>query len=252
MVVIAENYQRVEEEIQRTAKRCGRNPTEIKLLAASKYRSIAEIRAAIKAGVHLLGENYVQEASVKKEEIEESVEWHMVGHLQSNKVKNALRLFSVIQSLDSPELARTLDCEGKKLGIVVRTFVQVNLGGEANKSGVPTERVIPLLEEVGKLSSLRVEGLMVVPPIQENPESVRPYFRALAELQQALSHFEIPNVVMRELCMGMTNDYSVALGSLGTVHRAYLPARYTPLSHYLYRLRLYILALGPEASRRSL
>lgn len=219
MVDIAANYQRVMETIRQAAERCGRDPKRIHLLAASKSQGVAEARAAVKAGIRLFGENYVQEAKIKKEAIEEPVEWHMIGHLQRNKVKAALDLFSVIQSLDSLELAQALNKEGEKRGVVVRAFIEVNLGDELTKSGLRRERLVPVLERVGELSHLRVEGLMGIPPFREDPEEVRPYFRALKELRAELLMLKIPNVELSELSMGMTHDYPVAIEEGATMVR---------------------------------
>ena len=216
---IAANYHRVMETIHSAATRCGRNPSEIKLLAATKSQSVAAVREAIEAGIRLFGENYIQEARTKKESIAESVEWHMIGHLQRNKVKAAVELFSLIQSLDSLELARALDREGKRRGRTVRVFVEVNLAGEQTKSGINREGVAALLEEVGGLANLTVEGLMTVPPFHEDPEKIRPYFRSLKELQKSLAGLKIPNVQPRELSMGMTHDYPVAIEEGATMVR---------------------------------
>jgi pyridoxal phosphate enzyme (YggS family) len=143
----------------------------------------------------------------------------MIGHLQRNKVKAALDLFSVIQSLDSLELAQALNREGEKRGVVVRAFIEVNLGDELTKSGLRRERLVPVLEGVGELSHLRVEGLMGVPPFREDPEEVRPYFRALMELRAELAMLRIPNAELRELSMGMTHDYPVAIEEGATMVR---------------------------------
>lgn len=219
MVDVAANYRKVLERIGEATARCGRDSSEIKLLAAAKSQSVARIRAAIEAGISLFGENYVQEAKAKKDQIQDPVEWHMIGHLQRNKVKAALEIFSLIQSLDSLALARELDKEGWKKGQVVRVFVEVNLGGEETKSGVAEGAVLALLEEVASLSHVRVEGLMTVPPFRENPEEVRPYFRALKELQGRLQGLGIPNVDVKELSMGMTHDYPVAIEEGATLVR---------------------------------
>ncbi|MCZ6563469.1 MAG: YggS family pyridoxal phosphate-dependent enzyme [Deltaproteobacteria bacterium] len=213
------NCERVMEKIRSAAERSGRDPGEIKLLAASKSRGVTEIRSAFNAGVRLFGENYLQEAVNKKEAIGEPAEWHMIGHLQRNKVRQAVGLFSLIESLDSLELARMLDKEGKKQGRPVRAFVEVNLGGEESKSGVREKDLVPLLEEIRALSQLRVEGLMVIPPFRENPEEVRPYFRALRELKMSLGGLAIPNVDLREISMGMTHDYPVAVEEGATIVR---------------------------------
>ena len=219
MVDVAANYRKVLERISEAAVKCGRDPKGIKLLAASKAQNASRILQAIEAGIGLFGENYVQEAKAKREAIKDPVEWHMIGHLQRNKVKTALEIFDLIQSLDSLELARELDREGKKRGKTVRVFLEVNLGGEESKSGIPQEKIESLLREVGALSHLRIEGLMVIPPFRENPEEMRPYFRALRELQRDLMALNIPNVELKELSMGMTHDYPVAIEEGATLVR---------------------------------
>jgi len=219
MVDVEANYQKILERIRETAAKRGRDPAGIRILAASKSQDVSKIRAAVKAGIRLFGENYVQEATEKRELIKESVEWHMIGHLQRNKVKVALRLFDLIESLDSLELARELDTQGRRKGKRVRAFVEVNLGGEETKSGMVKEDVLPLLQEVGRLSHLHVEGLMVVPPLRDDPEEARPYFRGLRELQTELKELKIPNVDLKELSMGMTHDYPVAIEEGATLVR---------------------------------
>jgi hypothetical protein len=219
MVDIATNVLKVLERISESAQRCGRRPDEIKLLAASKTQGVAEIRAAVAAGIHLFGENYVQEAQVKKESVDDSVEWHMIGHLQRNKSRVAVGLFSVIESLGNVGLAKALDKEGRKRGRAARTYVEVNLAGEETKSGVSKEGLVPLLEEIGQFSYLEVEGLTIIPPFREDPEEVRPYFRSLKELQVSLSRLKIPHVELRELSMGMTHDYPVAIEEGATIVR---------------------------------
>jgi len=219
MVDIAANCWKVLDRINEAAAKCGRDPSQIQLLAASKTQSVSRIQQAIEAGVRLFGENYVQEAKIKRAAVKDPVEWHMIGHLQRNKVKAALELFDLIESLDNAELARELDKEGKKRGKTVRAFVEVNLGGEESKSGIPKEKVVALLQEVGKLSHLRIEGLMVVPPFRENSEEVRPYFRVLRELQTELMALKITNVDLQELSMGMTHDYPVAIEEGATLVR---------------------------------
>jgi pyridoxal phosphate enzyme (YggS family) len=211
MVDVAGNYRKIIDRISEAALKAGRNPHEIKLLAAAKSQSIDSVRAAIEAGVWLVGENYVQEAEEKKPALSERVEWHMIGHLQRNKVKAALNTFDLIASLDSLTLALELDKEGRKKGKTVRTFIEVNLGNESSKSGIGQDKVEELLKRVGELSHLRVEGFMAIPPFKENPEEVRPFFAALKNLQLKLQTLKIPNVMLDELSMGMTHDYPVAV-----------------------------------------
>jgi pyridoxal phosphate enzyme (YggS family) len=169
--------------------------------------------------VTLIGENYVQEAADKKRLISESIEWHMIGHLQRNKVKMAMELFDVIESLDNLALARDLDKEGAKRGKTICALVEVNLGGEESKSGIAKDQLSPMLVEMGKLAYLRVEGLMTVPPFRENLEEVRPFFRALRELRDQLNELRLPNIELTELSMGMTHDYTVAIEEGATIVR---------------------------------
>jgi pyridoxal phosphate enzyme (YggS family) len=219
MVDVAANCREVLERIGEAASRSGRTPKEIKLLAASKSQTVDKIRAAAGAGIRLFGENYVQEAEAKRSALDGSVEWHMIGHLQRNKVKTALNLFAVIQTVDSLELARALDKEAKKRERPARAFIEVNLAGEESKSGVARDRVAPLLEQIGKLSYIRIEGLMAVPPFRDSPEDVRPYFRALSELRDRLTTLKAPNLDLKELSMGMTHDFSVAIEEGATLVR---------------------------------
>jgi PLP dependent protein len=219
MVDVAANYISVLARINDTAAKCGRKAEDIKLLGASKSQSIDAIQGAIAAGVKLIGENYVQEAKEKKDRIAESVEWHMIGHLQRNKAKVAIELFDIIESLDNLALARELDKEAGKRGKKVRVFIEVNLGNEESKSGIAKNQVVSLVEEVASLSNMRVEGLMTVPPFRKNLEEVRPFFRELRELRERLNELRLPNVGLRELSMGMTHDYTVAIEEGATIVR---------------------------------
>jgi len=219
MVDVIGNYGSILRHISEAAEKCRRAPQEIKLLAASKSQNVGLIQAAIAAGVTLIGENYVQEAEEKRKTIRESVEWHMIGHLQRNKVKAAVALFDLIESLDSVALARELDKEGSRQGKKVRVFVEVKLSDEESKSGIAADEVEELLKAAADLPHLSIEGLMTVPPFRENPEEVRCYFRQLRELQATLCGRAIPHVDLRELSMGMTHDYPVAVEEGATIVR---------------------------------
>ena len=219
MIDVPANFQKIMGCIHEAALKCGRNPTEIKLLAAAKSQSVQAIRAALGAGVTLIGENYVQEAADKKKLITESIEWHMIGHLQRNKAKLAQELFDVIESLDNLALGRELDKEAAKRGQIVRAFIEVNLAGEESKSGIAKNEVAGLLERISGLACVRVEGLMTVPPFRENLEEVRPYFRELRELRDSLNSVNFPNVQLKELSMGMTHDFTVAIEEGATIVR---------------------------------
>ena len=219
MVDVAGNYRKIIDHVFEAAAKAGRDGTKIKLLAAAKSQSIDALRTAVAAGVTLVGENYVQEAKEKKKQIAAQVEWHMIGHLQRNKTKAAVEVFDVIQSLDNVALARELDKEGSKRGKTIRALVEVNLGGEESKTGIDRNGVAGLLEEIADLSNLRIEGLMTVPPFQDDPEKVRPYFRDLRELREELNESRYLNVDLQELSMGMTHDYTVAIEEGATIVR---------------------------------
>jgi PLP dependent protein len=219
MTELLANYQNLMRNIGAAAAKRGRKRDDVKLLGAAKSQPVELVQAAIAAGVGLIGENYVQEAQAKRREIRKSVEWHMIGHLQRNKVKVAVDLFDVIETLDSLALARELDKEGAKRGKIVRTFIEVNLGGEESKSGIAKAQVKSLLDEAGKLAHIRIEGLMTVPPFRENPEDVRRYFGELCELRGYLAALGGPNVDLKELSMGMTHDYTVAIEEGATIVR---------------------------------
>ena len=219
MVDVAGNYRNILERIAEAATRVGRDPHGVKLLAAAKAQSIEAIRLAVAAGVMLIGENYVQEAADKRQLITVPVQWHMIGHLQRNKAKVAVELFDVIESLDNLALARELDKEGGKRGKTIRAFVEVNLGGEESKSGITREQVSGLFEAIGTLSHIRIEGLMTVPPFRDNLEEVRRFFRALRELRDQLNQLHLPNVALKELSMGMTHDYTIAIEEGATIVR---------------------------------
>jgi pyridoxal phosphate enzyme (YggS family) len=219
MTDVAANYREIVERITQAAISRRRNPRDIKILAAAKAQDIKSIEAAIMAGVLLIGENYVQEASVKRKSLPGSVEWHMIGHLQRKKVKAAVEIFDVIESLDSAELARELDKEGRKRNAQVRTLIEINVGGEETKSGVAKAKVAELLRTVGRLEHVRIEGLMTVPPFRENCEETRPYFRELRQLRDELHSLKLPNVDLRELSMGMTHDYLIAVEEGATIVR---------------------------------
>jgi pyridoxal phosphate enzyme (YggS family) len=219
MVDVGGNYRAILERIAGAAAKVRRDPREIRLLAAAKSQSVEAIRAALAAGVSLIGENYVQEAADKKRLISASVEWHMIGHLQRNKVRAALDLFDVIESLDNLALARELDKEGAKRGKRIRAFVEVNLGGEESKSGVAKEQTQALMEALSELSHISIDGLMTVPPFRENIDAVRRYFRELRDLRDQFNDLRLPNVQLKELSMGMTHDYTVAIEEGATIVR---------------------------------
>lgn len=215
-VDIAANYARVCEQAARAALRCGRRPEEITIVCAAKTKGPRAVQAALAAGATTIGENYVQEAQHKQAAVSAPGQWHLIGHLQRNKAKTAVSLFSLIHSLDSMALARELDRQAKKQGLTVRSLVEVKLGGEVTKTGLAEDDLGPLLETVQTLSHVRVEGLMTIPP---PGQSARQYFRRLARLRQEYGAMEAPNISLCELSMGMTDDYALAIEEGATLVR---------------------------------
>jgi PLP dependent protein len=219
MADVASNYRTILERIGEAAAKRGRSPQEVKLLGAAKSQAIEAVRAAVAAGVKLIGENYVQEAQAKRRAIAEPVEWHMIGRLQRNKARAAVATFDVIESLDNIVLARALEKEGERRDLTVNALVEVNLAGEGSKSGVAPDHLQDLLQRAGELRHLRITGLMAVPPFSENPQNVRPYFQRLRELRERLREGGSMNIDLKELSMGMTHDYPVAVEEGATIVR---------------------------------
>ena len=210
----------VKDRIKETALSSGRDPKTVKLVAVSKTVPVDRTRAAIKAGVTVLGENYVQEAREKIEALgEKKVSWHFIGHLQSNKAKYAVRLFDMIHSVDSLKLAKELNKRAGAIGKVQKILVQVNISGEATKSGIETEQAVDLVRQIAPLENLTICGLMTMPPYFNAPDKVRPYFRALKGLQDIIRKEAIANVHMTELSMGMTGDFEAAIQEGATLVR---------------------------------
>jgi pyridoxal phosphate enzyme (YggS family) len=208
MSTLRENYLRVMERIEKAAFRVGRDPNEIKLVAVSKTVETDRIKEAIEAGVTILGENYVQEAQKKIEEIGRPVAWHFIGHLQSNKAKYAIRLFDMIHSLDSIPLVEELNRRAKQADRMMKVLMEVNLSGEATKFGTDEEKMLNLAKRILVLDHLSFEGLMTMPPYFDSPEMSRPYYIRLRELKEKMEKESIP---MKELSMGMSNDFEIAI-----------------------------------------
>ncbi|MEC4685147.1 MAG: YggS family pyridoxal phosphate-dependent enzyme [Nitrospirota bacterium] len=217
---IVESISSVYKRISHAAMRAGRDPLEVKLVAVTKMVPPEAIREAVDAGVRLLGESRVQEAKEKiavlSGVLPDTVSWHMIGNLQSNKAKLAVQLFDMIQSVDSVDLAKRIDRYASEAGKIQRLLVQVKLAGGESRSGISPEGLIALLEEVGNLHNLVVEGLMTIPPFLETPEDVRPYFRRLREIRDGAEEkgFKLP-----ELSMGMSGDFEVAVEEGATMVR---------------------------------
>jgi pyridoxal phosphate enzyme (YggS family) len=208
MSTIKENLLRVTERIEKAARRVGRDPKEVNLVAVSKTVESARIKEAIEAGVSIMGENYVQEAQKKIEEIGRPVAWHFIGHLQTNKAKHAIRLFEMIHSLDSLPLAEELNRRAEQGGQVAKVMIEVNISGEATKFGTDEEKVFSIARGILNLNHLSLEGLMTMPPYFDSPEMSRPYYIKLRELKEKMIREGIP---LKELSMGMSNDFEIAI-----------------------------------------
>ena len=219
MTKIAENIARVRERMAVAARRAGRSPERIRLVAVSKTVDLERIHQAIEAGVESLGENYVQEAQKKIEALGQRVAWHFIGHLQTNKAKVAVRLFDLVHSVDSLKLAEELNRVALQQEKVLPVLFQVNLAREESKFGATETEVIHLLEPFSKLQGVSVKGLMAMPPFFEDSEESRPYFRALKKLAESVAQQKIPGILMEELSMGMSNDFEVAIEEGATLVR---------------------------------
>jgi len=211
--LIEENLRAVLRSIEESrAKRKIADPKEpVRLVAVTKNHGVAEMREALDGGVTDIGENRIQEAREKFETLERDATWHLIGHLQKNKAKYAVKLFDLIHSVDTLELACALDKEAQKIDKVQKILVQVNLAKEASKSGVYEENLQPLLEAVDELSHLQLAGLMCIAPNYEDVEEVRPLFRRMYEIFQRTKEFPWKTANIIYLSMGMTHDYRIAV-----------------------------------------
>jgi len=212
---ISENIAELQAKLEQSAKRAGRNPSEIALMAVTKTHPPERIREAYAAGLRLFGENRVQEFSAKAGALRDlpGAEWHMIGHLQSNKAAKAAELFSAVDSVDSLKLAEKLNAAAHALDKTLKVLIEVNVGGEAAKSGVAPDspELDNLLRAASRLEALTIRGLMTVPPHTEDPEGARPYFRQLRALRDLIAARRLPAVSTDILSMGMSHDFEVAI-----------------------------------------
>lgn len=186
-------------------------PSGVLLVAAAKTRLPDEVKTAINAGIKILGYNYVQEAERMYQIIGNTVQWHMIGHLQRNKVKKAVKLFDMIETIDSVELAEAVNNQCVSENKIMPVLIEINSGKESNKTGVLPENVERLIMQINGLSNLRIQGLMTMGPRFGNPENARPYFKATKSAFDRIKRIHIPNVEMRYLSMGMSNSYKIAI-----------------------------------------
>lgn len=185
-------------------------PDGIQLVAAAKTIKPEEILEAVEAGVKIIGENYVQEAERAYEVVGNKAKWHFIGHLQKNKVKKAVKIFDMIETVDSVELAKEIDKRCAQIDKIMPVLLEVNIGREEQKSGVLPENTEQLAKEISALPNIRVMGLMTMGPLSGNPEDSRPYFVEMKKLFEKMKKLSLPNIEMKYLSMGMTNSYQIA------------------------------------------
>jgi len=218
-MTIPGNLARIKQRIRTAAEAAGRDPDSVRLVAVSKTRPAADIITAFQAGQTVFGENYIQELVPKLAEVQETVEWHVIGHLQSNKVKYVAGQVALIHSVDRLSLAQEIDRQWGKLGKICDVLIQVNVSGEATKSGTTEEGAIGLVRECALLPNIRVKGLMTMPPFFDDPEAARPYFAELRRLSETVAAERIAGVEMAELSMGMSGDFEAAIQEGATLVR---------------------------------
>jgi pyridoxal phosphate enzyme (YggS family) len=218
-MTIADNLKTVLDKIRTAALKAGRDPATVRLVAVSKTKPAPLVDEALLCGQRLFGENYAQELALKAREVSAAVEWHFIGHLQSNKVRQIAGLVTMIHSVDRLSLAEEIDRQWGKLGKVCDVLIEVNIAREETKSGTTAVALFDLVRQVSLLPHLRVMGLMTMPPFFDDPEGVRPYFRELRRLAAEVAAERIPNVNMTELSMGMSGDFETAIAEGATLVR---------------------------------
>ena len=216
---INSNIATVLRRIEQACRRCGRDPETVNLIAVTKTVGSDRIKEAVQAGVMFIGENRVQEAWQKFDEVGKEVAWHMIGHLQTNKVRRVLKFADMVQSVDSLHLAKALHVESEKLNREIDVLIQVNTSDEESKFGLSPAQVADTVDEMSSFGRVKIRGLMTIGAFVPNPEQTRPSFRKLRELRDTIAARQIKGVEMQELSMGMTNDFEVAIEEGATMVR---------------------------------
>lgn len=219
MGIVTENLKNVEEKIQAACDRAGRDRSEVTLIAVSKTKPVDMLMEAYNDGIRIFGENKVQELTGKIDAMPQDVEWHMIGHLQRNKVKYIAGKVALIHSVDSFRLAEEINIQAKKHGVIIPILVEVNVADEESKFGVELADAEQLVKECASLDGITVKGLMTIAPFVENPEDNRDVFKALKDKSVDIAAKKYDNVSMDVLSMGMTNDYEVAIEEGATMVR---------------------------------
>ncbi|MBD8916328.1 MAG: YggS family pyridoxal phosphate-dependent enzyme [Lachnospiraceae bacterium] len=217
--MLKENLAEVQSRVEQACKRAGRDVAEVTLIAVSKTKPVTDLQEIYNAGVRDFGENKVQEMCDKMEKMPKDINWHMIGHLQRNKVKYIVGNVALIHSVDSYRLAEEINIQAKKKGIVVPILVEVNIADETTKFGVSKEDAMELVRQIASLDALSIKGLMTIAPYVVDPEENRAYFRKIKELSVDIDNQNIDNVSMDILSMGMTGDFEVAIEEGATMVR---------------------------------
>ncbi|MHB8122560.1 MAG: YggS family pyridoxal phosphate-dependent enzyme [Desulfuromonadaceae bacterium] len=218
-MTISANISLINARIEAAAAAAERDPATVRLVAVSKTRPAEDIIAAFQAGQTVFGENYIQELVPKLAEVHEDIQWHFIGHLQSNKVKYIAGQVALIHSVDRISLAQEIDRQWGRLGKVCEVLIQVNISGEATKSGTTEAGAIQLVRECALLPNISVKGLMTMPPFFDDPDAARPYFAELRRLAKTIAAQQIAGVEMKELSMGMSGDFEAAIQEGATLVR---------------------------------
>lgn len=217
--MLKENLANVEKNIEQACKNAGRSRDEVTLIAVSKTKPVEMLQEIYDENIRDFGENKVQELCSKMEQLPSDIRWHMIGHLQRNKVKYIVGKVELIHSVDTYRLAEEINIQAKKQNVIVPILVEVNIAHEESKFGISAEDAILLVEEISKLENIRIKGLMTIAPYVENPEDNRLYFRKIKQLSVDITNRNIDNVFMEILSMGMTGDYMVAIEEGATMVR---------------------------------
>lgn len=217
--MLADRLLQVQKNIENACRTAGRNPSEVTLVAVSKTKPVEMLQEAYDAGARVFGENKVQEIVDKYDQLPRDIEWHMIGHLQRNKVKYIVDKVAMIHSVDSLRLAETIEQEAAKKNVCVPVLLEVNVAEEESKFGLKTDEILPLLEKISGFSHIQVKGLMTIAPFVDNPEDNREVFQKLKKLSVDIAAKNINNTTMSVLSMGMTGDYQVAVTEGATMVR---------------------------------
>lgn len=217
--MLQDNFKQVEQKIREACARAGRDPEEVTLIAVSKTKPVEMLKEAYDFGTRIFGENKVQEIVEKYDALPKDIQWHMIGHLQRNKVKYIIDKVKLIHSVDSVRLAETIEKEAAKHNLTARILLEVNVAEEESKFGLKVDEVEDVIDKISAFSHIKVCGLMTIAPFVENPEENRPYFQRLRKLSVDIGAKKVDNVTMSILSMGMTNDYEVAVEEGATMVR---------------------------------